>query len=255
MSLPALQASTTTRLCQWTGTAATMQSMSLRSRSSLYWRVVGNLEFPVISFASVWRPSYKSAAATHSTPGIVMAIVSRPEPCMPTPIMPKRTRSLGATARRSMGCASRKTVFEAIRPPAAAAAPPCKNARREKMRFMPMPPNELTAKLLFRMQLFLEGLDGDFFEENDVVVAVVLQPNPAEIWPRTALRLEVKFARRHRIAVFVVGHLHAIENDDRARAVEGNVHRVPLGPRFPGMFHQRLGQRVEHGGLVILILA
>src|ERR1051325_10521539 len=66
MSLPALVASTTMRLYQWSGTAATMQSVFLSSSRRRYSRVVGRLA-PAISFARVCRPSYRSAAAAHVT--------------------------------------------------------------------------------------------------------------------------------------------------------------------------------------------
>ncbi len=41
---------------------------------------------------------------------------------------------------------------------------------------------------------------GDFLEEDDVVVAVILQADVAEIGARAALRLEIEFARRDGIA-------------------------------------------------------
>src|SRR6185437_8074386 len=58
--LPASQASTTIFRCQWSGTAATTQSISLLSSRSWYVRVVGTVlpvALPMISFASVWRSS------------------------------------------------------------------------------------------------------------------------------------------------------------------------------------------------------
>src|SRR5215467_12008405 len=81
----------------------------------------------------MWRPSYRSAAATHSTPGRVIAPRSKPEPCIPMPIIPKRTRSLGATA---LVCAaafgSSRMCLVATSAPAAV-APLCKNALRETL--------------------------------------------------------------------------------------------------------------------------
>jgi len=68
MSFPAAVASTTTRLCQWSGTAAMMQSMSLRSRSSWYLRVTGRLDLPVIR-GELMTAIQRSAAPTHSMPG------------------------------------------------------------------------------------------------------------------------------------------------------------------------------------------
>src|ERR1051326_6739639 len=124
MSLPALVASTTMRLCQWSGTAATMQSMFLSSSRRRYSRVVGRLA-PAISFARVCRPSYRSAAAAQVTPGSEIDVPSRPLPCIPTPIIPKRTVSLGAT--RAPG---REALPAIVRP--AAAALTSRNSRRDQ---------------------------------------------------------------------------------------------------------------------------
>src|SRR5207249_6764126 len=121
MSLPALTASTTIRRCQWSGTAATMQSMVLSSSSLRYSRVAGRFG-PAISFANVCRPSYRSAAAAHVTPGSAIASPRRPDPCIPTPIMPKRTVSLGGTRTPANGAARR------VAP--AAAAVTSRNSRR-----------------------------------------------------------------------------------------------------------------------------
>ncbi len=64
-----------------------MQSMSLLSSNSWYFRVV--LIFaPAISFARVCRPSHKSQAATHCVPGKVTADERSQLPSMPTPMMP-----------------------------------------------------------------------------------------------------------------------------------------------------------------------
>src|ERR1035437_8306149 len=61
-----------------------------------------------------------------------MAVVSRPEPSIPTPTIPKRTRSLGATAcaAEGMGSALRKSAPE-IREAPAAPTVVCKKSRRE----------------------------------------------------------------------------------------------------------------------------
>src|SRR6516225_376191 len=109
-----------------------MQSISLLSRSSLYRRVVTTLS-PAISFESEWRPSQRSAAATHSTPGSCTAFVSRPEPCIPMPMMPKRTRSLGEVGckGRGMCSGSRKILGEAASAPVAPALRR-RNLRRDR---------------------------------------------------------------------------------------------------------------------------
>src|ERR1700734_942764 len=72
-------------------------------------------------------------------------------------------------------------------------------------------------------ELFLQRLDCHFLEKYDVVVAVVLQSDPAKTRPRPALRFEVKFAVRHRIAVFIIRDLNAVEHNNRARTIYGNV--------------------------------
>src|SRR3954462_5707107 len=154
-----------------------MQSTSLRSSRSLYCREVGRLVLPVISLARVCRPSYRSAAPTHSTPGIVIAMPRSPEPCIPIPTIPNRTRSLGPTARGN-AFASRMIFFEPPIPPAAAAVP-FKNARREKLRFIPIPPVEITATCSCR--LLFQRFNRHFFKEHDVVVAVILHSEPSQI--------------------------------------------------------------------------
>src|SRR6185312_5488454 len=78
--------------------------------------------------------------------------------------------------------------------------------------------------------LLPKRLDRDFFEKYDVVVAVILQPEPAGQRARTALRLETELLRRYRLAFRVVGHFHAVHKHNRPRAVERDVHRVPFGP-------------------------
>src|SRR5258706_4331027 len=62
-----------------------------------------------------------------------MAVVRSPEPSMPTPTIPKRTRSLAATAcgDANNGSESRKIEVAASVAPAAPAVV-CKNSRREK---------------------------------------------------------------------------------------------------------------------------
>src|SRR5580704_5135145 len=68
-------------------------------------------------------------------PGKLMAAGRRPEPCMPIPIWPKRTRSLAGTAFALRASGSSSTVLAAIRPPAAMALF-WKNSRREELFFI-----------------------------------------------------------------------------------------------------------------------
>src|SRR2546425_6805418 len=66
-----------------------------------------------------------------------MAFARRPEPCMPTPMMPKRTRSLGGTAPEGNGIfsGSRIIVCAATYAPVAPALR-WRNSRREKSFFI-----------------------------------------------------------------------------------------------------------------------
>src|SRR2546429_7111965 len=101
--------------------------MFLSSSSLRASRVVGRFA-PAISFANVWRPSYRPAAPAHVTPGSVIASPNRPDPCIPTPIMPKRTVSLGGTrpARSDVGARDAPT----------AAPLGSRNSRRDQVVFM-----------------------------------------------------------------------------------------------------------------------
>src|SRR5579872_1183574 len=103
-----------------------------------------------------------------------------------------------------------------------------------------------------RALLLLQRFNGYFLEEHDVVVAMVLQTEITEVGPWTALRFEVKLALRDRVAVLVVRNFHAVQHDDGARAVQRDVHGVPLGPRFPSFSH-RLRQRIQHAGGMVFI--
>ena len=103
----------------------------------------GQVVLPVISLARVCRSSYKSAAPGALHPGNRNRRAKRPEPCILIPTTPNRTRSLGATARRS-GCALSSTVLDTSRRLAAAAALPCKNARCERNTFHASPPSGFT---------------------------------------------------------------------------------------------------------------
>src|ERR1700730_13415065 len=81
---------------------------------------------------------------------------------------------------------------------------------------------------------------------------MVLQTEITEVRPWTALRLEIKLALRYRIAVLVVRHFYAIQHNNRARAIQRDLHRVPFWPRFPRL-RQRLGQRIQHAGGMVFI--
>ena len=97
-----------------------------------------------------------------------------------------------------------------------------------------------------------ERSDGDFFEEDDVVVAVILQADVAFVGAAAVLRFEIEFAIGHGAAFGVVGDADAVDLDDGARAVERDDHRVPLGAGLAGR-GQRLGERIERAGDVILV--
>src|SRR5690242_8263475 len=105
--------------------------------------------------------------------------------------------------------------------------------------------NSKTANLLQR-------LNGDLFEEDDVVVAVILEAEPAFVGARAALRLEIKFAFGYGLAFGVVGDFYAVENDDGVRPVERDFHGVPLGAGL-ARFGERLGEGIERTGDVIFV--
>src|SRR6266702_4538666 len=166
---------------------------------------------------------------------------------MPTPMIPKRTRSLAGRGEASSGEGSSRTF-----PPAKAPAAPAlawRNRRREERKVM--------GALLARgpggaRWLLLQGPDRDFLEEDDVVHAVVLEPEVPLAGTWAALGLEVELTRRHRLAFRVVGHLHPVDQDHRSRSVEGDLHRVPLRAGLAGTGEGR-GQGIEHAGGVVLV--
>src|SRR5437879_6070141 len=93
----------------------------------------------------------------------------------------------------------------------------------------------LVLKLKWKLRaLLLEHLYGNFLEENDVFVAVVLQADVAIVRTRPALRLEVELFGRDWVTLGVIRDLHAIEKDYRVRSVQRDLHRVPLGARLAG---------------------
>src|SRR6266850_4220903 len=196
------------------------QSISLLSRRSWYRRVVGRSGL-TISLASVCRPSYRSHAATHSTPGNVIAVPSNPLPCMPIPIIPKRTRSLGGTGfgEAAIGSGSSRTVRAATRAPAAVPLV-CRNSRREKC-FVISPPIYWKS-LENSIGLLRQRFHRDFFEKHNVIVAMILQAHVPFTGSSPALRLEVKLAFGNRLALRVVRDLHTIQNHRRVGAVESD---------------------------------
>ena len=114
------------------------------------------------------------------TPGNVMAVVSSGEPCMPMPMMPRRTRSLAGTGRGEAKLSvSRKTVLAPINAPLLVG----RRFPREKNHcFMASSSGcEDQSELLLRSAYFGSGLHRDFLEKHDVVVAVILQPDVAVV--------------------------------------------------------------------------
>src|ERR1051326_1427827 len=93
-----------------------------------------------------------------------MDVFNNALPCMPMPIIPKRTR-LAESA--NMGNGSSTNVLAAIVAPAAAALTPRNFLRENSLFFMDTPEG----------LLFLQHLHRHFLEIDDVVVAVVLQSN------------------------------------------------------------------------------
>src|SRR5579864_4416484 len=81
-------------------------------------------------------------------------------------------------------------------------------------------------------QLLLQRLDRDFLEIDDVVTCLVLQADVAFV--RTAARVGFvrEFPGMGGLAFGVVGYLDAVQHDDGARAVERDVHSVPLRTRL-----------------------
>src|SRR6516165_301763 len=170
----------------------------------------------------------------HSVPGRATAVASRPFPCMPTPMMPNRTRSLGAFMEKREGMVSGSSGMRfAASIALVAPAVVCKKDRREKF-----------LRMVFSEPLWilclLQGLHADFFEKDDVVVAVILQADIALVGTTAALRLKIELARWNRLTLGVVGDFFAIEFDDGMRAVEGNDHGVPVRPGL-ARFGERLG--------------
>src|SRR5579871_394848 len=115
--------------------------------------------------------------------------------------------------------------------------------------------NSVSYSSISSADLLLQWLDRHFLEKYDVVVTVILQADPSEVRPWPALWFKVKFPLGDGITIFVIVDLYAVEHDEGARTVECDVHRVPLRTGLPRVLHQGLGQRIQHCGLVILVLA
>src|SRR5256885_11099257 len=98
----------------------------------------------------------------------------------------------------------------------------------------------------------LQRLNGDFFEHDDVVVAVILEAEPAFVGTGAVLGLEIEFAFGNRLALGVIGDLYAVEEDDRVRAIERDFHGVPLRAGLAG-FGERLGEGIERAGDVVVV--
>src|SRR4051794_2253761 len=189
-------------------------------------------------------------------PGRVMEVASKPDPCIPIPIIPKRTRSLGATVCgiANRGSGSRMMVLAASVAPAAAALNPRKlrleNAIASLLMFLCVtsvsvlklfkPPR---AQRYTKEKLFLQHFDCHFFEEHNVVVTMILQTEVSVIRTRAALRFEAEFAFGNWLALGVVCYLHAVERNRCVRPVESDFHCVPVGARLSGT-RQRFGQRI-----------
>ncbi len=92
----------------------------------------------------------------------------------------------------------------------------------------------------------------DFLEEDYVVIAVVLQANVAVGWPWAALRFEIEFLFGHGLALGVVGDFDVVDCDNRARAIERDLHGVPLGAGF-ARFSKRFSERIKSAGDVVFV--
>ena len=102
-----------------------------------------------------------------------------------------------------------------------------RNLRRERSFFIgaPLKPNSKSKKIpsgevaaqlavgtILRPLSLLQRLQRDFFEKDDVVVAVVLQADVAFVGAAAVLRLKIKFSRGNGLAFGVIGDFHVVEN-------------------------------------------
>src|SRR4249920_2341350 len=90
------------------------------------------------------------------------------------------------------------------------------------------------------MAKLLQRLHCNFFEKDDVVVAVILQPKPTFDGTSATLRFEIKLLVGNGLSFGVVRNLDAIDFDEGMRTIKGDDHGVPLGTGFSGE-GQRLG--------------
>src|SRR6267154_6635288 len=98
----------------------------------------------------------------------------------------------------------------------------------------------------------MQRLQCNFFEEHDVVVAVILQAHVTFVGASATLRLKVKFLFWNRLAFDVVGDLRIVEDNDGVWAIQRNDHGVPLGARLAGT-GERLSEGIQRAGNVIFV--
>src|SRR5208283_5036099 len=99
-----------------------------------------------------------------------------------------------------------------------------------------------------------QRLNRNFLENYDVVVAVILQPNPSFVGARATLRLEIELLVGNRLTLGIVRNLYAVQFDDGVRTIESDDHGVPFGAGFAGE-GQGLGEGVQGSRDVVFILA
>src|SRR5712692_1858717 len=98
----------------------------------------------------------------------------------------------------------------------------------------------------------MKRLQRYFLEENDVVVAVILQAHVAFVGAAATLGLEVKLFLGNWLAFGVVGDFHIVEYYDGMRAVESDEHGVPLRAGL-ARTGERLGEGVERASDVVIV--
>src|SRR5579872_5560152 len=92
----------------------------------------------------------------------------------------------------------------------------------------------------------------DFFEINDIVVAVILDAKKPDVRPPASLGFEIELSFRHRFPFTVIRHRYPIHLYDSPWTVERYIHGIPLGPGL-SRFCQRLCQRIKGAGDMIVI--
>src|SRR5713101_3342708 len=98
----------------------------------------------------------------------------------------------------------------------------------------------------------MKRLQRYFLEENDVVVAVILQAHVAFVGAAAALGFKVELFLGHGLALGIVGDLHIVEDDDGVRAVKSDEHGVPLRAGL-ARTGERLGEGVERASDVVIV--